>query len=192
MIDIREILFKGKEKETGKWVYGYFRADTADCSLKKEGKCFCAHNGSLCWIIEWDDAFHEYDEKEVIPETVSQYTGLIDKNGNKIFAGDIVTLDEDVKKTFNVSDGEVKYGRGGFHVNTFGLLNSLNAIASAEWVLRGEVTGNIHDNNDNDESRTCKNVQKTLENAIISSNEEFERKINEATKNVMLSLQKWR
>lgn len=63
---MREILFRGKEKNTNEWVYGYFLADTGYCSLKKERKCSCAHDGSICWILEWDDAFHEYAEGDLL------------------------------------------------------------------------------------------------------------------------------
>lgn len=58
----REILFRGKSIYTKVWIYGYLTSK--DC----------------------------IEEVEVIPETVSQFTGLTDKNGVKIFEGDLLQI----------------------------------------------------------------------------------------------------
>ena len=123
MIKMREILFRAKTKATKEWTYGHF-------AKQYDVPQIYADNGHEC----------------IYEDTLCQYTGLTDKNGVKIFEGDIVRLYEDVKRAFNVNDGEVVYARGGFDVGDCALLSSLNAIASYNWVLRGEVIGNVHDN----------------------------------------------
>ena len=69
---MREILFRGKRIETGEFAYGFLV------------KMFGAYH-----IIDKDDENTAY---EVIPETVGQYTGLKDKNGKRIWEGDILHI----------------------------------------------------------------------------------------------------
>lgn len=97
-------------------------------------------------ILVWNDADLDFDQVEVIPETVGQFTGVSDKYGKEIFEGDYIVLDNDVKKIFKVKDGVVRFGRGGFFVTEFDSLHSLDVLASWDGILRGKVIGNIHDN----------------------------------------------
>ncbi|MDR2597255.1 MAG: YopX family protein [Treponema sp.] len=77
-----EYLFRGKDKETGKWHYGYLVPHMNDAINRRSIKVYDV-KAERAWATEF----------EVIPETISQYSGLLDKNGVKLFDKDIVRYD---------------------------------------------------------------------------------------------------
>lgn len=97
MITIREVLFKAKRTDNGKWVEG---------SLIRGVFVRCADNQDIPYILNIDDIECDYDNfgdltdgfgyYEVNPDTICQFTGLVDRNGDKIWENDIVRLDEDL------------------------------------------------------------------------------------------------
>lgn len=89
---MREFLFRGKT-DSGEWRYGDLRHDA---------------NSGLCGIVSEDNAF-----SYVNPETVCEYTGILAKNGARIFENDIICLTDISKKPRRVMWFD---NWGGWHV----------------------------------------------------------------------------
>lgn len=138
---MREILFRGKRKDNGEWVYG-------DLIHRK------IWSSELYIIRVEDNGFDSYTEYEVIPETVGQYTGL-DINGTKIFDGDIIDVFAYGRKMFlfwneetfswEIADVGTQLNEVNHLINCMSL-GEIGVEACFENEVRSKVIGNIYDN----------------------------------------------
>lgn len=129
---MRKILFRGKPSGNAgitDWVYGAF------CPQNSKGNipCIIVYNGKV--------AGHWF---EVTPETVGQYTGLTDKNGTKIFEGDILRFSYTGKNHGVEGVAAVEFENGKFGVKWGWHKEFVPLDGFANTTI--EVVGNIYDN----------------------------------------------
>lgn len=138
---MREILFRGKRMDNGEWVEGDYYQE--------------AYTGNV-YITFWNSfGLGFMDACQVVRDTVGQYTGLKDKNGEKIFESDMLKpFDDEIDKMV------VEFHHGSFLLCLYG---ERGYMGEGGWVEEGnygvfeceplssygddvEVIGNIHDN----------------------------------------------
>lgn len=129
---MREIKFRGKRKDNGEWVYG----------------SLVIQNGiHFIYVDMIDKGIPNYFQ--VLPETVGQYTGLNDKNGNKIFEGDVVKdiYDSIFAITFGTFTDTKGHDQVGFYKTYFSIDEDLNVCDGTldDVDKTCEIIGNIHE-----------------------------------------------
>ena len=126
---MREILFRGKRIDNGEWKHG---------SYANQYRCHEI-------LLDGVDCEYGFDHYHIIPETVGQYTGLKDKNGKRIFEGDILqtgTIKGEVVWSENRAEYCLLWKDYGKQCDFFKSPN----LASFAFGRDMEVIGNIHDN----------------------------------------------
>lgn len=129
---MRDYLFRGKRIDNGEWVYWNIYGE------------FCTSKGRRTRLTRKTPYgekyyYYIYELKQLIdPETVGQYTGFTDKNGDKIFDSDVVDI-----LTENEEVGIVTYDEGCFYVKADGFSVDFRNNINGNDLL---IIGNIHDN----------------------------------------------
>jgi len=145
----REILFKAKHKDTGKWIEGFYcsKRDTTYCFTEdyERNPVDTHHYIIQDQMTDWGLP-NELRLYEIDPSTLCQFTGLTDKNGKKIFENDICSTD--IKRPYafvvfrngcfmyQLNDGEEK--------DYFDIMMPTEPLVTSDKYT--EVIGNIFDN----------------------------------------------
>ena len=143
---MREILFRGKRIDNGDWVEGYLYEHepplvgiVSENDEPEASKWFIARTGFADWNMP-----RPVEIVEVDPSTVGQYTGLTDKNGKRIFEGDILKRYYD---DLYADDAVIVWFNNGWCAkDVTNMTYEAYSIFKGDVIPYAEIIGNIHDN----------------------------------------------
>jgi uncharacterized phage protein (TIGR01671 family) len=138
---MREIKFRGKRIDNSKWVYGYLM------QMYKPNRMFIGvwqYMGGEATIK--DGLFVSY--KEVDPDTIGQFTGLLDKNGKEIYEGDILKLQYPLNYGFAGIHNKEIIVTISFESGCFWFTGEGYTDCNWHFYNEYEVVGNIYENPD--------------------------------------------
>lgn len=139
---MRDVLFRGKRLDNGKWIEGYY--------FKHHNRQPCAV-GDMGRPEDWDDlicisGFADWNMPKpmcavkVDPETLGEFTGLYDKNGERIFEGDIIRHYYDYENPY-LYETDIVVWDGSY-------CKFERKEASLHSSCTYEIVGNIYDNSE--------------------------------------------
>lgn len=129
----RTIKFRGKRLDNGEWVYGYFYTI-------QEIEHYILQPCALGVL-----------HTEVIPETIGQFTGLLDKNGKEIYEGDIISVNGKYPKLVKYIDDYACFCLANITDLNKKWISPWQQVSSSWWndfKREIRVIGNIYDNPD--------------------------------------------
>ena len=157
---MREILFRAKQIDDGEWVEGYY-AMMGKGNLIRH---YIVQNCALTGLFEDPEDNMYFNDVEIDPETLCQYTGLKDKDGNWIWENDILSCehekysDDNPLEVYPLMPDPIKYKRNYAveFINTGSNYGYRLRNKSIHFMLTGNVVynhnikviGNIFDNPD--------------------------------------------